>query len=45
VVFQELSAELDQKLARLQSILTVDLPAFNRALAGRNLATIPPGAP
>ena len=45
VVFRELSAELDQKLAQLQSILTGDLAAFNRALAGRNIATIPPSAP
>jgi photosystem II stability/assembly factor-like uncharacterized protein len=44
VVFRELSTELDQKLARLQSLLTVDLAAFNRALAGRNVATIPPSA-
>ncbi len=44
-VFSELSAELDQKLARLRDILTVDLAAFNRALAGRNGVTIPPTLP
>ncbi|HEU5217051.1 MAG TPA: glycosyl hydrolase, partial [Gemmatimonadales bacterium] len=45
VVFKELSAELDQKLAQLQTLLTVDLAALNRALAARHVAVIPPGAP
>jgi hypothetical protein len=46
-VFQELSAELDAELRKLDTLLQVDVPALNRKLEARKvpLVAVPPRAP
>jgi hypothetical protein len=39
-VFKELSAELDGRLAALETVLGADLAAFNRTLSGRGLPPV-----
>ena len=40
VVFKELSSELEVQLAKLKGLVTVDLGAFNKLLAAKNLDQI-----
>jgi photosystem II stability/assembly factor-like uncharacterized protein len=40
-VFKELSAKLDQQLARLDELLAKDVPAFNKAVDDQKLGAIP----
>jgi hypothetical protein len=40
VVFKELSVELDLQLAKLKSLESCDLVAFNKLLAAENLEAV-----
>jgi hypothetical protein len=39
-VFRELSAQLDVELKQLEHVISTDVEALNRALAGRNIDRI-----
>ena len=44
-VFKDLSARLDQQLAALDALVKTELPALNKALAGKKLAPVTDGVP
>jgi hypothetical protein len=39
-VFKELSARLDQQLARVEELVKSELPAFNKVLSEHNLGAV-----
>ena len=39
-VFKELSARLDQQLAKLEAVANTDLPMFNREIARKQLSPV-----